>query len=46
MTRGRGEEDLSAVDIDLLTVTDDLDEVMSALARAEKARKAAVANSP
>ena len=32
---------ISAVDIDLLTVTDDLDEVMSVLAKAEEARRAA-----
>nr|WP_281386433.1 TIGR00730 family Rossman fold protein [Jiangella mangrovi] len=35
------EKKISAVDIDLLTVTDDLDEVMSVLARAEEARRAA-----
>ncbi|WP_092623355.1 TIGR00730 family Rossman fold protein [Jiangella sp. DSM 45060] len=35
------EKKISPVDLDLLTVTDDLDDVMSVLARAEEARRAA-----
>ncbi|WP_046769167.1 LOG family protein [Jiangella alkaliphila] len=35
------EKKISAVDTDLLTVTDDLDQVMSVLARAEETRRAA-----